>query len=418
MTTLPLTVPYTFGNTTTQNQLTYLDTDFTTIFNAVNGIGNGSVTLSTPVITGNANFTSGTTNFGPFANSNGPNLYLINTNSVSNSGGSLVFLNNNTSAVQKTAAYINGGLLSATAGAEQGIIDFEVFDGTNNVNRIIGMQVNASGASGTFAPNTDNYWSLGLSGYRWSYVYAANGVFTGAVTTAALTASSLSLSTALSAANGGTGLTSAGTSGNVLTSNGSAWVSSAPTQPQIQTQILTVGSGTWTAPAGVTKVFVAVVGGGGGGVQGYSGGSACYAGGSGGSAIGEYTVVPGTGYSYTVGAGGNAVNSSSFTGSGVAGGATSFSTFISATGGGAGSNNLGNGTSGSGSSGTLRNGIGNQYVIGTPLGGPNVFYTGGLTAQTWNVTSALFPGTLGYSDGVSGTAYGGISGAIYLMWVG
>ena len=209
MTTLPLTVPYTFGNTTTQNQLTYLDADFTTIFNAVNGIGNGSVTLSTPVITGNANFTSGTTNFGPFANSNGPNLYLINTNSVSNSGGSLVFLNNNTSAVQKTAAYINGGLLSATAGAEQGIIDFEVFDGTNNVNRIIGMQVNASGASGTFAPNTDNYWSLGLSGYRWSYVYAANGVFTGAVTTAALTASSLSLSTALSAANGGTGVSNA-----------------------------------------------------------------------------------------------------------------------------------------------------------------------------------------------------------------
>lgn len=32
----------------------------------------------------------------------------------------------------------------------------------------------------------------------------------------------------LSAANGGTGLTSAGTSGNVLTSNGTAWVSSAP----------------------------------------------------------------------------------------------------------------------------------------------------------------------------------------------
>ena len=32
----------------------------------------------------------------------------------------------------------------------------------------------------------------------------------------------------LPAANGGTGITSAGTSGNVLTSNGSAWVSSAP----------------------------------------------------------------------------------------------------------------------------------------------------------------------------------------------
>ena len=32
----------------------------------------------------------------------------------------------------------------------------------------------------------------------------------------------------LSAANGGTGLTSPGTSANVLTSNGTAWVSSAP----------------------------------------------------------------------------------------------------------------------------------------------------------------------------------------------
>jgi hypothetical protein len=35
--------------------------------------------------------------------------------------------------------------------------------------------------------------------------------------------------TALPAANGGTGVTAPGTSGNVLTSNGSAWVSSAPT---------------------------------------------------------------------------------------------------------------------------------------------------------------------------------------------
>lgn len=34
--------------------------------------------------------------------------------------------------------------------------------------------------------------------------------------------------TALPAANGGTGLTAAGTNGNVLTSNGTIWVSSAP----------------------------------------------------------------------------------------------------------------------------------------------------------------------------------------------
>jgi hypothetical protein len=39
----------------------------------------------------------------------------------------------------------------------------------------------------------------------------------------------LTLATALSAASGGTGINAAGTAGNVLTSNGSAWVSSVPT---------------------------------------------------------------------------------------------------------------------------------------------------------------------------------------------
>jgi hypothetical protein len=42
-----------------------------------------------------------------------------------------------------------------------------------------------------------------------------------------------SLSLPVSVANGGTGLTSAGTSGNVLTSNGTAWVSSAPVSGKV-----------------------------------------------------------------------------------------------------------------------------------------------------------------------------------------
>jgi hypothetical protein len=41
------------------------------------------------------------------------------------------------------------------------------------------------------------------------------------------------LTTALSAAQGGTGLTAPGTSGNVLTSNGSAWVSSTPSSGKV-----------------------------------------------------------------------------------------------------------------------------------------------------------------------------------------
>jgi len=47
--------------------------------------------------------------------------------------------------------------------------------------------------------------------------------------------SNLSLGTALSPANGGTGLISPGTSGNVLTSNGTVWLSQAPTASGITT---------------------------------------------------------------------------------------------------------------------------------------------------------------------------------------
>ena len=134
---------------------------------------NGSFSAS-----GVSSFANATTNFGAVSAASGPNLYLINTNGGAGAGASLVFLNNNSSAAQKTAAYINGGLVVSTAGAEQGLIDFEVFDGTNNANRIIGMQVNTGGTSATFAPNTDNYWNLGLSGYRWSNLYAVNANFT------------------------------------------------------------------------------------------------------------------------------------------------------------------------------------------------------------------------------------------------
>jgi len=57
------------------------------------------------------------------------------------------------------------------------------------------------------------------------------------------------LTTALSAAQGGTGITSPGTSGNVLTSNGTAWTSAAPTaglttKRVIATRDMTLASGT------------------------------------------------------------------------------------------------------------------------------------------------------------------------------
>jgi len=49
---LPITVPYTFGTATTAIPLTNLDSDFSTVYYAVNGLGNGSVSLANVSITG------------------------------------------------------------------------------------------------------------------------------------------------------------------------------------------------------------------------------------------------------------------------------------------------------------------------------------------------------------------------------
>ena len=154
------------------------------------------------------------------------------------------------------------------------------------------------------------------------------------------------MTTPLSVGQGGTGLTTAtgvlvgagssvsavaaGTNGNVLTSNGTTWVSQAAggTAP-----VYTVAAtpGTWTKPATVKAIRVTVVGGGGGGgsaTLGSSGGGATGGGGGGGggTAIKLYPApsLPGP-QPYTVGTAGN---TSSF---GVAP-----ATVISATGGSAG----------------------------------------------------------------------------------
>ncbi len=85
-----------------------------------------------------------------------------------------------------------------------------------------------------------------------------------------------SVATAITAAQGGTGLTSPGTSGNVLTSNGTVWLSQAPSAG-ISSAIPTVDvkttgtSATFTIPTGITKIKITVVAGGGGGGAGNAG---------------------------------------------------------------------------------------------------------------------------------------------------
>ena len=72
-----------------------------------------------------------------------------------------------------------------------------------------------------------------------------------------------------------------GSSGNVLTSNGTTWTSAAAGGGSLQTQIFT-SPGTWTRPSTVTQVKVTVIGGGcgagqvGGGFDGSPGGTSSF----------------------------------------------------------------------------------------------------------------------------------------------
>ena len=61
---LPISIPYTFANATTSIPLSNLDTDFATVVNTINGIGNGTVgltTITSPAATALTIQSSGTT---------------------------------------------------------------------------------------------------------------------------------------------------------------------------------------------------------------------------------------------------------------------------------------------------------------------------------------------------------------------
>lgn len=98
------------------------------------------------------------------------------------------------------------------------------------------------------------------------------------------------------------------------------------TKAQTTTTYTNSGSGTWTCPAGVTSVTVECWGAGGSG-GGASGNNPAAAGGGGGGGYAKsvVTVVPGTVYSYSVGAGGTAQAGGSATQAN-SGGATWFNT--------------------------------------------------------------------------------------------
>lgn len=186
----------------------------------------------------------------------------------------------------------------------------------------------------------------------------------------------------------------------------------------------TPGSGkTWTVPAGVTRVRVTCVGGGGGG--GYTsvgtGGDHGGGGGGGGVAVKEFVVVPGSDFSYQVGAkGAGAPNTSDGDGSdGDESNATSpadatpASHTVRAFGGLKGQgppNRFGGG--GGGASGTdlgLPGGAGASGASRGGAGGGNMF-TGGAAGATG------YGGAGGFGSGGGTSAFDGLDGFVMFEW--
>jgi len=215
-----------------------------------------------------------------------------------------------------------------------------------------------------------------------------------------------------------------GTSGNVLTSNGTTWTSAAAAGGggDYAMEVFT-SPGTWTKPADVTAVKVTVVGGGGGGSGVRKGDSSItgVGGAFGGGAI-EYLdapAVPGP-VAVTVGsggAGGAAPGANGTTTPGSSGGTSSFGAFCSASGG-AGPGNSG----GSGSGGNI-NVVGSvaSFITGTRSSTGFSLFSGGTGTYSTTQGTGLTAGGYGGGGGsgfIEGAAAGGAGspGIVVVEW--
>ena len=251
-----------------------------------------------------------------------------------------------------------------------------------------------------------SYGKIGLTTHVSGTLAAGNGG-TGAATLAAN-------NVLLGNGTGALQVVAPSTIGNVLSSNGTTWVSAA-TAANPRATIVTA-SGTFTIPAGVTKMKVTVVGGGGAGKTG-TGGCGSFAGGGGGgggTAIKFLSgLTPGNTLTVTRGAGGTTDAGTGGTSS-VASGTQIITTF-SATGGAGGVAYAGGGSAGgTGSAGDLNIGGSGSACVSQArgqTGGASSLGGGGVgTATTGGVGRAYGGGGSGGSAS-GGAPYAGGAGA-------
>lgn len=172
---------------------------------------------------------------------------------------------------------------------------------------------------------------------------------------------------------------------------------------------LFTSSGSFTVPTGVTTIYVSGCGGGGSGSATVAT-SACGGGGAACVLFQSYTVIPGTTYTVTIGAGGAGAN----TQFGNSGGTTSLGALVSLPGGGGGNSQTGTPGASGGFGGTR-----GSYAISTAIfgaGGSTLFGIGGPSSTTGNPTSITGSGYGSGSGGTSSNSAAGANGFLLIEW--
>ena len=264
-------------------------------------------------------------------------------------------------------SFSSNGLVSASSA----VISNNAIGGTATANQVVGAgsipeALTLSDYSGTIQWQVSTTGSDGWSPISTATEATLSGAFMGSMTATRYYRAEVTKSSTTAYSNIITIEVGSSTSGSYSSSG-------------IDYTVATItGPGTWTAPAGVVSVDYLLVGGGGGGGMGSSrtGG-----GGSGGEVkSGTLTVVPGTAYAATIGAGGSAGTGAA---PAAAGGNSTFSTISASGGGRGGQSTLSPGTEAyggghhhgqNGAAGSVSYRGGNGYDAGVSTG---VFSSGG-----------------------------------------
>lgn len=190
-----------------------------------------------------------------------------------------------------------------------------------------------------------------------------------------------------------------GTAGNVLTSDGTTWASSANSGRLLRApQVLTSGT-SYTTPASCIRIYVEMVGGGGGGAGSNATAGSGGGGGSGSYAAKYFTVTAATAYTYAIGAAGAAGTSTT---SGGAGGDTTFTVGATTV------------TAGGGSGGVYASGSGGAGGAGGTATNGDLNISGGGGGNGASTSAATGPGGVGgasFFGGGGQSVYNGTPGA-------